>query len=610
LLARSVTCLIFIAALGFAQSPVFPRAVITDSQFGNAGDGQNATRAEIIAIESKLHRELINIADFGAKCDGRTDDTAAIQAAFDSLPATDTNPQGLVTRIGAVILTPLSDAGCIISRTLNMSPRVSLQSLGGRAVIRAAPNFAPTASATERFMINIINRNGQGSVPNASFDAVLRNITLIATAPGNEYTSGINCACSIGTDLDNVTVVVHYRGVVWGGSGAYPPAADDVTAERLSLNMTRTPSGPCSQAIVWPASTGSNAATLYNVKITNDDTREGRSFCPDVPAVDIGANVSGVHIDGLNAEDVPYVLRVGDSTNDISIIGIDAFNKLCQTLADSPQVVTISPVNNLWQTGVTIGGIFRNYRDGLRVGPKVVVPGSAGCHESFRHPIDYVNRGQLLQVNGELIVADPHPNNIGSLVSSVLLDGTEPDRSSQVEAARFGAVAKANNWGARAPQTRAIIQANGGSGLTNAMLFDAGGQMTWYEQAGNAGAQFWTTSPGSAESNINKSWEIASCSSADGVATSNCHQYLQFSQAPGAGCTGFHLCFDPRGTENAAFLGNLKVGGTLQFSGANAVGKSAGALGNNCPATNCSTPYTWLKIITGDGSIGYIPVWK
>jgi hypothetical protein len=240
----------------------------------------------------------------------------------------------------------------------------------------------------------------------------------------------------------------------------------------------------------------------------------------------------------------------------------------------------------------------------------VVVPGSPGCHESFRHPIDYVNRGQLLQVNGELIVADPHSNNVGSLVSSVRLDGTGPDRSSQVEAARFGAVAKANNWGVRAPQTRAIIQANNGSGLTNAMLFDPGGQMTWYEPAGNPGAQFWTTSPGSAESNVNKSWEITSCSSADGVATSNCHQYLQFSQAPGGGCAGFRLCFDPRATENAAFLGNLKVGGTLQFSGENAVGQSAGALGRNCPATNCSTPYTWLKIITADGSIAYIPAWK
>lgn len=46
---------------------------------------RNQDAAEIIAIATKLNKELVSVKDFGAQGDGSTDDTAAFQAAVDSL---------------------------------------------------------------------------------------------------------------------------------------------------------------------------------------------------------------------------------------------------------------------------------------------------------------------------------------------------------------------------------------------------------------------------------------------------------------------------------------------------------------------------------------------
>ena len=42
----------------------------------------------------------------------------------------------------------------------------------------------------------------------------------------------------------------------------------------------------------------------------------------------------------------------------------------------------------------------------------------------------------------------------------------------------------------------------------------------------------------------------------------------------------------------------------------NATGAGSAALGANCPATTTTAPYTWLKMLSGDGSTVYIPCWK
>src|SRR6266436_90422 len=49
----------------------------------------------------------------------------------------------------------------------------------------------------------------------------------------------------------------------------------------------------------------------------------------------------------------------------------------------------------------------------------------------------------------------------------------------------------------------------------------------------------------------------------------------------------------------------------MKFSGTNTTGSTAFVPGgSNCPATTCTTPYTWIQAISSDGSTVYIPVFK
>jgi hypothetical protein len=54
----------------------------------------------------------------------------------------------------------------------------------------------------------------------------------------------------------------------------------------------------------------------------------------------------------------------------------------------------------------------------------------------------------------------------------------------------------------------------------------------------------------------------------------------------------------------------FEIGGLMKFSGLNATGSGTALLGTTSPATTNTEPYTWLTVITEDGSTGYIPVWK
>jgi hypothetical protein len=42
----------------------------------------------------------------------------------------------------------------------------------------------------------------------------------------------------------------------------------------------------------------------------------------------------------------------------------------------------------------------------------------------------------------------------------------------------------------------------------------------------------------------------------------------------------------------------------------NATGSNTPTMGTNSPATDPSTPYTWVKILAADGTTCYLPAWK
>jgi len=65
-----------------------------------------------------------------------------------------------------------------------------------------------------------------------------------------------------------------------------------------------------------------------------------------------------------------------------------------------------------------------------------------------------------------------------------------------------------------------------------------------------------------------------------------------------------------RGAADTTSTQVFEIGGLMKFSGLNSTGAGTALLGTNSPATTNAAPYTWLKVLTSDGSTGYIPVWK
>ena len=54
----------------------------------------------------------------------------------------------------------------------------------------------------------------------------------------------------------------------------------------------------------------------------------------------------------------------------------------------------------------------------------------------------------------------------------------------------------------------------------------------------------------------------------------------------------------------------IRNNGVPEFKGTNSTGAGTALLGTNSPAGTLSAPYTWMTVITADGSTGFIPIWK
>lgn len=68
--------------------------------------------------------------------------------------------------------------------------------------------------------------------------------------------------------------------------------------------------------------------------------------------------------------------------------------------------------------------------------------------------------------------------------------------------------------------------------------------------------------------------------------------------------TNASITLTPTGT------GNVILSTIPRFNGTNSTGAGSSLLGANSPAATLTAPYTWISVITSDGSTCYCPVWK
>jgi hypothetical protein len=68
--------------------------------------------------------------------------------------------------------------------------------------------------------------------------------------------------------------------------------------------------------------------------------------------------------------------------------------------------------------------------------------------------------------------------------------------------------------------------------------------------------------------------------------------------------TNAGITLTPTGT------GKIILSAIPRFNGTNSTGAGSSLLGANSPATTLTAPYTWISVITSDGSTAYVPCWK
>lgn len=78
----------------------------------------------------------------------------------------------------------------------------------------------------------------------------------------------------------------------------------------------------------------------------------------------------------------------------------------------------------------------------------------------------------------------------------------------------------------------------------------------------------------------------------------------------GVATTGHTLVNIGLGAADTAATTVFTLAGVQRFNGTNTTGAGAALLGSNSPATTNTAPYTWIQIVTSDGSTAYIPAWK
>ena len=162
-------------------------STVTSDQSSEVYFLQSGTGAETRTVESKL-KDVVSVKDFGAVGDGVTDDTAAIQAAIESLPTDGT----LSFPAGIYLVTGLALSG-------NNQDKTNLAFVGDSAVIKLADgvinkNVAEIVSGQNYLVSGLTFYGNKGTVTTPGTDLSYR------------YYNGLYVGAVAGKTLNNVRI--------------------------------------------------------------------------------------------------------------------------------------------------------------------------------------------------------------------------------------------------------------------------------------------------------------------------------------------------------------------------------------------------------------------
>ena len=156
-------------------------AEIVDARVKNDGTSYSKLGDRLDAVDSQLEQITINIKDFGAKCDGVTDDTKALQDSIDFVRETLILNEVKERRYGRILLPP----GVICISSINLYSNIVLEGSGiySTRIKPISPNVNLIniyGTAYETDMIRFAEINNLSISPNDDLRAVGNEVELIS----------------------------------------------------------------------------------------------------------------------------------------------------------------------------------------------------------------------------------------------------------------------------------------------------------------------------------------------------------------------------------------------------------------------------------------------
>jgi hypothetical protein len=329
---------------------------------------QNGTGAILITVHQKLLQMPKNVDEFGASISAQTGsvDTlfTALTKAQQSLAVITDYPNTVYK--GEV---DLSDTGVPtnaynLAQTFQMSSQMHLRGIGGTSSVKIG--LASTPAFSGNYMINIINANSGGD-PNTNFDTQVSNIVFDAKTnnPAQAKIGCLSLPLSVASTIHDIGCYTFGVGLMMGGVGPGGPTVDNTVLDNINIGLVAPTVGPMTaQGIVFPqpqTASGGNTNQLRNIKIAGVGAANG---CAS-PAFEVGAVNYTIDVAGINIEQAPCPVMVGQVTNGIHITNL-TMGPDCSPCDPQkwPWGVLVDPS----ALDVKINGIFYGYRVGLALG--------------------------------------------------------------------------------------------------------------------------------------------------------------------------------------------------------------------------------------------------
>jgi hypothetical protein len=202
---------------------------------------------------------------------------------------------------------------------------------------------------------------------------------------------------------------------------------------------------------------------------------------------------------------------------------------------------------------------------------------------------------------------------IANVTGNLLLGGTtDGNYKLDVQASGSTGTLRAFNQ-AVGGSTLVVVQAGDTqSGNLLSVRNNAGTQLSYIDSAGSVfGAGVFTTGTNSIGSSSLGQFNFLS----DGVVRIANTTATDFNRLQFGGTTSSFPALKRSSATLQVRLADDSAFATLdmgipKFSGTNSTGAGSALLGANSPASTLTAPYTWITVVTSDGSTAYIPAWK